>query len=394
MPHVAVVGASLAGVRVAEALRNKGFGGRLSLIGDEPHLPYDRPPLSKSVLTAGGGAAELGFHDRAWFEENGIDLRLGERAVRLDPNAGVLETDTGTVRFDDVIVATGAGARNPFIDAPAGVFTLRTVDDAARLRTALDTAAHLVVVGGGFIGLEVAASARALGKEVTVVEVAEIPLSRNLGPAAASVLGDLARANGVRLICGRSVAELRGGTSIEQIVLDNGDVFDCDAVVVGVGAVPNTSWLDGSGLEITRAGLICDETGRAGRNVWAAGDVCTWTDSAGVPRRHEHWTSAAEQAKVVAHNLVEADKRTVETATYVWSDQFGKRINIVGNTTDHDAVRFLARDPDGLAALYSRDGVLVGACVIGQARLMLKCRKWVAQRTATAEIPEWDVATV
>lgn len=394
MRHVLVVGASLAGVRVAENLRSRGFDGHLSLIGAEQHLPYDRPPLSKELLTGSLDPDAVVFHERAWFADHDIDLRLGERAVHLDPQRRTLQTTEGTLEYDELVVATGARARNPFPQAPRGVCTLRTLDDAEAFRAALTAAAHLVVIGGGFIGLEVASSARALGKDVTVVEVAHTPLVRSLGVETASAVADLARNHGIRLLCGRSVTDLGGTESVESVRLDNGEEIDCDLVLLGVGAVPNTEWLDGAGLEITSAGIVCDPTGRAGEHLWAAGDVCSWRNTAGVAHRHEHWTSAAEQATLVAHNLLGEDSRTLTSAAYVWSDQFGRRINLIGTATGYDAVRVLGHDVSDLVALYARDGLLVGACVVDQAPLMLKCRRWVAERTPVTAIPAWDLARV
>ncbi|MEE2060758.1 NAD(P)/FAD-dependent oxidoreductase [Rhodococcus artemisiae] len=382
MTDVAIVGASLAGVRVAESLRSAGFEGSVTLIGDEPHLPYDRPPLSKSTL-AEPDSIPATFHDLTWYRDNDVVLRLGERARRLDVDHHTVHTDAGTVRYDELVVATGAVPRTVFPDAPAGVFTLRTIDDAQRIREAFRTAARIVVVGGGFIGLEIASSARQLGLDVTVIELAAIPLSRNLGDSAAQPLVDLARRHGVRVLCGRSVATLLGVPSVEAVALDDGTVLECDAVVVGVGAVPATAWLEGSGLELDRRGLICDATGRAGPHVWAAGDVCAWADTDGIPRRHEHWTSATEQAAIVAHNIVSDDKRTLASAQYVWSDQFGARISIIGDTTSE---AHLLPHSDDLAALYFRDDILVGACIVDQPRLMIRCRRWIATRSSRTDI--------
>ncbi|SEB66230.1 NAD(P)/FAD-dependent oxidoreductase [Rhodococcus koreensis] len=392
MRTVAVVGAALAGVRVVKGLRSNGFGGAITLIGDEPHLPYDRPPLSKGVLADNTGIDTLAYHARTWFDDNAIDLRLGESATHLDVDARLLTTDAGTVQFDDIVIASGARARNPFLDAPPGVFTLRTFDDAVRIRDAFNSAEHVVIIGGGFIGLEVASAARTRGTRVTVVELAKIPLSRNVGEDVAPTLGELARSHGVDLICERVVSAIEGGSRVERVVLDDGTAIACDAVIVGVGAIPNTEWLKNSGLDVGPAGVLCDSTGRAGPHVWAAGDVSVWRDSAGEPHRHEHWTSATEQARVVAHNIVDNGNRTVDSASFVWSDQFGKRISIVGDTTGHDTVRLLSAGTDDLAALYARDGILIGACVVDQLRLVLRSRKWVGAATLTSEIPEWDLA--
>lgn len=389
MTHVVIVGASLTGFRVAEGLRAESFTGDITLLGDEPHLPYDRPPLSKNMLTE-EHPESTAFRDRSWFAEQGIGLRLNEPAHALDTATRTIRTASGSVRYDELVIATGAHARNPFPDPPAGVFTLRTVDDANNIRTALRTGAHLVIVGAGFIGLEVASSARRLGVDVTVVELEPVPLARSVGTDAARILADIARAAGVRLLCGRTVTEVCGETEVTAVQLDDGTTLACDVLVVGIGASPATDWLAGSDVTVTRAGVICDETGRAGDHIWAAGDVAAWTDDTGRPHRHEHWTSATEQAKVVAHNLACDDKRTVTATPYVWSDQFGRRIDIIGDTTGHDALCVLSREPDTLAYLYARDGRLTGACLIGQPRLMISCRRWIGRRTPLTDVDVWD----
>lgn len=393
MTHIAVVGAALAGQKTAEALRARGYSGRLTLIGDEPHLPYDRPPLSKNVLTTEFDTEELLFEPSEWYADNQVDLILGQPAVGLDVAGKQLHLRSGSVNFDQVVIATGARARNPFAVAPEGVHTLRTLDDATRLRQALIKSDRVVIIGGGFIGLEVACAAKLLGAQVTVVEAAAVPLSRNLGDEVAPTLVQLARSQGIAIVCGRTVSEIRGASHVTSVTLDDGSEIPCGTVVVGVGAIPNTEWLADSALEVTAQGLICDPTGQAAENVWAAGDVSSWRGHDGLVHRHEHWTSAAEQAKVVARNIVESATHTVESAPYVWSDQFGRRISIIGQTTNYDSVRFLSTGITDLAALYSRDGQLVGACVIDQMRLVLNCRKWVARRTPVSEIAEWEAAS-
>lgn len=394
--RVVVVGASLAGLRTAEALRSGGFEGALTLIGDEVHLPYDRPPLSKQVLTGEMPAEQLHYLEQQGIADLGIDLILGDEATGLDLDAGTVRLASGErVPFDEVVVATGARARRPFANAPANVLALRTLDDALTLRGALRRAGRLVVVGGGFIGFEVATAARALNVEVTVVEAGPRPYARSTCPDTARALADLARDHGVRVLCGRSVAGFAGAGPAEGVRLDDGSVLPCDLAVVGVGATPNIEWLAGSGLTVSPAGVPCDRGGHAHPAVWAAGDVAAWAGADGRHRRHEHWTSAGEQAHAVAANILRgthADHQEIRSAPYVWSDQFGKRISIVGRPADSDSVRILSADPDRLAVLYARDGVLTGACVVDQMSLVLGCRRWVAHGARVQDLAVWTSA--
>lgn len=401
--RVAVVGASLAGLRTVEALRREGFDGDLTLIGDEPHPPYERPPLSKEVLT---GAAEVDttqLTTRAALEgELGVDLRLGRPAAGLDLDARVVRLggpaaaagEGDPVPFDALVVATGARARQPFPSPPAGVLTLRTRDDALAVRDGLRAATGVVVVGAGFVGLEVASAARSLGLPVTVVEAAETPLTRNLGPEAASEVMAVVRDHGVDVRCGRTVRDFTGAPHLTGVVLDDGSVLEADLAVVGVGAAPNTEWLADSGLPLSPAGLRCAPNGQADERgvVWGVGDVAAWRGADGEYRRHEHWTTACDQARLVARNLLDEGRRTLTAAPFVWSDQFGRRISIVGETTRYDEVRTVSQDGMPPAVLYARDGRLVGACVFDQQRLTMLCRKWIATAEPVQDVPAWTQA--
>ncbi|CDR06439.1 NAD(P)/FAD-dependent oxidoreductase [Streptomyces iranensis] len=393
--RVVVVGASLAGATVARTLRSNGFTGEVTLAGAEGHRPYDRPPLSKQVLTdetrtefRPAGPGDLDDLDITWrpgATATGVDLP--RRAVTLDSGA--------SIGFDDLVIATGARPLQPFADPPDGVVCLRTLDEAMALRAAMRKSTRLAVIGGGFIGLEVASAARSIGLDVVVVEAARTVLSRGLVPEAGEVLATIARDSGVTVRCGRQVVGFAGAERVEGVVLDGGDIEPCDLVVVGVGAVPNVEWLAGSGIEATRRGVLCDASGRAAHQaegVWAVGDAACWQGPDLEHRRYENWTSASEQARVVAANIADNGSRTVRSAPYVWSDQFGRRLHVIGETLDHDAVRFVCSEPDDLAVLYAREGALVGACVIDRARLALRCRTWVARATPLHDIPPWQDA--
>ncbi|MEB4616494.1 FAD-dependent oxidoreductase [Leucobacter sp. M11] len=383
-----IVGASVAGYRAAEGLRAEGFDGEITMIGAEDLLPYDRPPLSKEVLTA-EVLPTVDIADPGWYSEHGITLMLGRPATGVDPEAQEILVGETHIRYDELIIATGARPRNPFDALPSGVITLRTLDDALHLRSALGRAQNVAVIGGGFIGLEVASAVRSRGAETTVIEAADIPLGRNLGPEAAHRVGDIARGAGVHLRCGVGVQGFLGETHLSGLQLSDGSVVDCDLAVLGIGAIPNTEWLEGSGLRIERLGLICDANGRAADRIWGVGDVSTWENHAGEPERHEHWTNAHQQAQVVVKNLLDGGHRRIESADYIWSDQFGHRLTIVGNTSLYDQISVHHPKDGSLTVLYARDGFLTGACIVDQPRLAVQCRRWVAQNTSVRQIPEW-----
>ena len=308
---VVVVGASLAGLRATEALRRDGFDGRIVLMGAEPHLPYDRPPLSKQLLAGEWEAQELVLR-RAPYDELEIDLRLGVRATALDAATKVVTLDTGAreeLAFDGALLATGATPRTlpdtPDLD---GIFVLRTVDDALDLRARLDDHPRVVVVGAGFIGSEVAATCRGRGLQVTVLEALPAPLVRGLGAMLGMVCGELHRDHGVDLRLGVGVAAIEGDGRVERVRLDDGCAVDADVVVVGVGVVPVTDWLEGSGLTLDN-GVVCDETLLAAPGIVAAGDVARWPNPMfdGEVMRLEHWTNAAEQGVAAARRLLVPD---------------------------------------------------------------------------------------
>lgn len=392
---VVIAGASLAGLRVAEGLRTNGFDGPITMIGDERRLPYDRPPLSKGVLTGAVEPAAAAFRDAEWFTDSGIDLRLGETALSVEVDARRLITDGGDIGYAQLVIATGGRARNPFPEL-SGVLTLRTADDALNLRERLNDAERLVVIGGGFIGMEVASSARSLGVEVTLIEAAPVPLSRNLGDLVAPVFTEIARSHGVDIRCGSGVRllegsdEAGGGGAVRAVILNDGTRIETDLVVVGVGSVPNAEWLAESEVVTSGLGVHCDAHGAAGSDVWAVGDVAAWLDGAGTRRRHEHWTSAVDQARVLAGNLLSSERRSVTTAGYVWSDQFGRRINIVGDTAGAGSTHLISDGPDDLAAIYAVDHAVVGACVVGQPKLMVNARRWVASNAPIDVVHEFS----
>lgn len=389
-----VVGASLAGLRAVEAARAAGHAGPITLVGAEEHLPYDRPPLSKQVLGPGAADPEP-YRPRAEYDDLGVELVLGRVAVALDPGARTvtLGGDTGpgapgALGYDALVIATGAEPRAlPGVEGPhpRGVQALRTRDDALALRAALDEGDRVVVVGAGFIGLEVASATRARGADVTVVEAADRPLARSVGGTAADLLVGLVRRAGVDLRVGRTLTalEARDGR-LGGVRLDDDQVLAAERLVVGVGAVPATGWLEGSGLEVDD-GLLCDATLQTSQpGIWAAGDVARVEG-----RRLEHWTAAHDEGRVAGANaaawLQGAEPRPVTGVPYVWSDVFGSRLQLLGEGHDADAVEVVG-DPEGpWLVLYGRAGGLAGVLGLDLPGRVMKFRGPLLRGASLAE---------
>ncbi|CAB3727008.1 NAD(P)/FAD-dependent oxidoreductase [Paraburkholderia rhynchosiae] len=366
LKRIMVVGGNIAGLKATETLRQQGFDGEVFLVSAEAHTPYDRPPLSKQILTRELEPASLHYRDMCWFADNRIELLLGKRANHLDLNAKTLTVDGEQRTFDGLVIATGARARE-FPTALAGIHTLRTLDDALRLRDELVSGARVVVIGAGFIGAEVASSALANGAKVTIIEAASAPLARALGVRLGRLFGEIHAQNGVELTCSVQVSGLRGVDKVKSVLLSNGSEIAADVVVIGIGVVPNTEWLADSGLELSN-GLACDATLNAGHEfVYGAGDVALWPNAWTVTMmRGEQWTIAAEQGKHAALNLLAGrDNATpFSTMPYFWSDQYGARIQSMGRTDSE--VIMLRGSPESrpFIGVY-RDGYrLVGVVAI------------------------------
>jgi NADPH-dependent 2,4-dienoyl-CoA reductase/sulfur reductase-like enzyme len=386
---VAVVGASLAGLSAARCLRKQGFDGRLVLIGDEPHRPYDRPPLSKEFLA--GTMDESALSLEADGEDLGAEWLLGTRATGFDRDERLVRlADGSAVRADGFVIATGAAARTlPGGEGLAGVHTLRTLDDARALRDDLARGGRLVVIGGGFIGAEVASTAYALGLEVTVVEVAPTPLAGPLGHEMGTVVSSLHADHGVRLLCGVGVKGLTGAERFEAVLLEDGSSLPADTVVVGVGARPNTEWLHGSGIALDN-GVTCGQDGRTSvAGVVAVGDCANWYDpAAGQHRRVEHWTGALERPAAAVATLLSggAAEPGPVRPPYFWSDQYGVKIQFAGHAAAADSVTVEegSADDRSLLAVYRRAGDPVAVLGMNQPRLFMRWRKQLAQASAQA----------
>lgn len=392
---VVIVGSSLAGLRAAETLRTEGFGGRVVLVGDEPHLPYDRPPLSKKVLAGEWEADRIKLRKDDEYATLDFELRLGRRAKGLDLAEREVVLDGGErLAFDGLVIATGATPRRlpdqPELD---GLFTLRSLDDALALRTALDARPRrVVVVGAGFIGAEVAATARLRGLAVTLVEALPVPLARGLGDDLGAVLAEVHRDHGVDVRLGTGVDAVEGDGRVERVRLSSGDVVEADVVLVGIGVVPNTAWLERSGLEL-RDGVVCDATLAAGPPlVYAAGDVARWPNALfDEEMRVEHWTNAAEQGAAGARNLLAAAAGRVGTpyapVPFFWSDQYEARIQFLGRASGGDDVRVVhgSLAERRFVALYGRDGRLRGAFGLNLPRKVMPYRNLLADGASWAD---------
>lgn len=381
---IVVVGGSLAGLRGAEALRRLGFSGRLVFVGEEAHEPYDRPPLSKEVLRGDRDPEQIRLAKPEAWEALELDLRLGRRATALDPTPRRVTLDDGeTLSYDGLLIATGAAARRlPGDDLP-GIHVLRTLDDALALRGELEGSPRVAVVGAGFIGAEVAASCRARGLEVTLVEGLPLPLANAIGPEIGGVIADVHRDHGVDLRLGVGVDGFVGGERVGGIRLADGSQIDADVVVVGIGVVPSTDWLEGSGLDLDN-GVVCDATCSAGApGVVAAGDVARWYNPLfDETMRIEHWTNAVEQGNHAAQRLLEGEGcEPFAPVPFVWSDQYDRKIQSAGRIRPDDEMRVVhgTTDERRFVALYGRKGKLTGAIALNRVRQLMGYRRAIRE---------------
>ncbi|WP_436763608.1 NAD(P)/FAD-dependent oxidoreductase [Streptosporangium sp. V21-05] len=364
MTGVLVVGASAGGLAVAEALRRKGHQDGITVLGAESHPPYDRPPLSKQVLSGAWESERAHLRPEAELARLDAEFILGDPAVRLDAAAREVTTATGlTLRAETVVVATGlTPSRLPGQEGLAGVHVLRTMDDALGLRAHLLEGPRLVVVGEGVLGAEVAATARGLGLDVTLVGLGRTVLADQLGDPAATLLGELHAERGVRLRLGVAVGELVGsGGRVTGVRLASGELLPADAVVVAIGSRPATGWLEGSGLTVGD-GVECDARLRAADGVYAVGDVASWHhEGLGRRLRLENRTNAVDQAQVVAAGIL-GEERPYTPIPYFWTDQYDVKIQAHGFLPAGAEVEVVEGDPgqNRFVALYHLDGEPTG----------------------------------
>lgn len=362
---LAIIGASLAGAKAAEGARDAGFGGRIVLIGEEPEAPYERPPLSKEILRGEKAAAAARLHPESFYEDHDVQLLSGQ-AVDLDAVNRAVTTDRGDrVAFDTAVIATGAAPRHLAVPGAdlAGVHYLRTVGDAVRLQAAIKGAARIAVIGAGWIGSEVAASARQLGAEVTLIDPTAVPLQRVLGDEIGAVFAGLHADHGVRLRLGTGVTALRGKDTVEAVGLDGGTTEEADVVIAGIGVVPRTELAEAAaGLRVDN-GIVVDqhlETNVAG--IYAAGDVAnTWHPHYQRLIRVEHWANALNQGMTAGGNAV-GRRDIYDRLPYFFSDQYDLGLEYVGHSQPGDAV-VIRGDLDArkFIAFWHRDGNVTAA---------------------------------
>ncbi|MGZ0178144.1 MAG: NAD(P)/FAD-dependent oxidoreductase [Acidimicrobiales bacterium] len=389
MKSIAVVGASLAGLRAVETLRSEGFDGDLHLVGDEVHRPYDRPPLSKQILSGAWDVERIWLTAEETFDELRLTTHLGDAAVSLDAGALTVTLASGTVLdVDGVVIATGARTRT--IGEPlGGVHTLRTLDDAKAIRAAFQAGpSRVVVIGAGFIGAEVAASARGLGLDVTMIEMAESPFERSLGADMGAVLADVHRDHGVDLRLGVGCEAIVGEEHVESIRLTDGSTIDTDLVIVGIGVIPNVEWLEGSGLNIEN-GVVCDTTSLAAPGVVAAGDVAQWPNGHfGQTMRVEHWDNAITQAVHAAKRLLHGESvGPYEPVPWFWSDQYDRKIQLAGRTAGFDSFQIIDGDIESrkFAAIYGRNGTIVAVLGFNRPRHVMRYRQLIDAKASWAD---------
>jgi 3-phenylpropionate/trans-cinnamate dioxygenase ferredoxin reductase component len=392
--RIVIVGGGPSGLRTAERLRRHGHRGPVTLVGAEAHVAYERPPLSKTMLSQTDEPPTITFlRARDAYDELGLDLRTGTHATALDTAQREVTLDSGEVlAFDRLVIATGVRARQIGSFAGLdGVHTLRTWEDCLALRAALEKSRRVTVVGAGFLGCEVAASARARGVAVDLIEGLDQPLARVLGSTVGRSVADLHARHGVTVRCGTQVSGLEGEGRVERVVLADGARIPTDAVVVAVGAVPNTEWLADSGVALDD-GVLCDRTGAtSAEDVFASGDVARMPHPyADRSVRTEHWTSASDTAALVAGNLLVPphERRELSEVPYFWSDQYDAKLQCLGLPAPDDELTVVdgSLEAGAFLGLYSRDGLLTGAAAVNTRGALARCRGAVGARAALAEL--------
>lgn len=367
-PTLLIVGGGLAGAKGAEAARSGGYEGRIVLLGTESRLPYERPPLSKTVLRAEADPESSRVHDHDFYAQNSITVITGDTVEELDVGAREARlSNGGSIAFDTAVLTTGAQPRQ--LELPgaqlAGVHYLRTVDDSVRLHSAIKNAGRVAVIGAGWIGSEVAASARQMGAEVVLIEPLAVPLQRVLGTRVGEMFQQLHSDHGVRLRLGSGVSELRGGGSVEQLVLSDGSVEDADVVVVGIGVNPQTELARAAGLDIDNGVVVNELLQTSAPHVFAAGDVANaWHRRYGRHLRIEHWANALNQGAAAGANAA-SEPVPYTRLPYFYSDQYDLGLEYVGFADANDAVAIrgdLAKRE--FIAFYHQDGVVTAGLAV------------------------------
>jgi phthalate 3,4-dioxygenase ferredoxin reductase subunit len=390
---VVIVGSSVGGVRAARTLRAEGCQGRVTLVGEEPELPYDRPPLSKQVLTGAWPAERAALLTAQAAADAGIELRLGAPAQALDPKARLVRLATGeSLPYDDLVIATGASARPSPWRPPSGVYLLRTLADCLALRKRFAGGGTVVMIGAGFIGAEAAAAARSAGCDVTLVDPVPVPMERAVGPVVGTLLADVHRRHGVRTRFGVGVQTVSGQAGDLTVTLTDGSELRAETVTVGIGAIPNDQWLHGSGL-LVDDGVVCDAYLAAvgTEHVFAVGDVARWPHPEPAALvRSEHWTSAADQARCVARNIARpGTPEPFQPSDYVWSDQYDWKVQLAGHRARAVAEWTIgaprAERPQVTVLHADAAGRLCAAVCLNWAKAFVQCRRLLDERAPAAQ---------
>ncbi len=375
---VVIIGGGLAAARTAEQLRRAEYAGPVTIVSDEEHLPYDRPPLSKEVLRAELDETTLKPADFYAEKDITLVLRNGARAVDTAAQTVTL-ADGSQLGYDELVIATGLVPKRirSFPDL-AGIHVLRNVDESLALRRESADARRAVVIGAGFIGCEVAASLRSLGVDVVLVEPQPAPLASVLGEQIGAFVTRLHEAEGVDVRCGVGVDAVSGDSRVRSVTLSDGHQIDADLVVVGIGSHPAVDWLEGSGIAVDN-GVVCDHVGRTSApHVWAIGDVASWRDETKGQVRVEHWSNVADQARAMVPALLGQDAPAAVSVPYFWSDQYDVKIQALGEPEATDTVHVVEDDGRKFLAYYERDGVVVGVVGGGFPGKVMKVRAKIA----------------
>jgi 3-phenylpropionate/trans-cinnamate dioxygenase ferredoxin reductase subunit len=364
--QIVIIGGGLTAANAVETLRQEGFTGSLTLVGREPHLPYERPPLSKDYLMGKKGADDLPPLDTAWYDEHDVTVLTGTEATAIDPAARTVSLDDGaTVAYDALLLATGAEPRVPDLPGADAASYLRTKEDSDRLKAAIAAGGKAVLVGGGWIGLELAAAAREGGMEVTVLEMAPLPLGQVLGETVARYLVDLHTRHGVEIRTGITVESIETTDGRPSGVVTTDGVLPADLVVVAIGAAPVTALAEAAGLAVTEpkagGGITVDEHLRTSApHIWAAGDVANATHTRLGPLRVEHWDNAIRQGKAVARSMLGQDV-SYDWEPYFYTDQFDFGMEYVGRGSPSDDVEIRGSLESGEFIAYWLDGDTITA---------------------------------
>ena len=389
---IVIAGASLAGLSTARELRKHGYAGVIQLVDSDDDAPYRRPALSKGIITGKQAPNEIRM---PWPVELDLARVTGTSLTGLDLGAQVVRGigPDGTaihLPYSHLVIATGATARAAIFSGPShDIVTIRNMTEGVTASARLALAQRLVIIGGGFIGLEVAAAARSIGKDVTVIEVAPIPLAHAVGTILGEHLVQVHESNGVEILCGVGVSRIQGDERATGVILEDGRVLEADLVIGAVGSVPNVGWLAGSGLDIS-SGVVCDRmcVPVGAHNIVVAGDAASWFNPLyDRQMRVEHWTNAIEQGSFAARQIMGlADNDGFSSAPYFWSEQYDLRIQSIGSPFGHDEVVVLEREGDKLVIAYAREGTLIAVGGVNTGAIIPKFRPLIDQRAPVASL--------